>query len=53
MAIYDIDGNIISTGGTGGTSQSELQRNFGVKQIIGRFYSRLRNTRWRNHPISV
>ena len=34
MAIYDIDGNIISTGGTGGTSQSELQRKFGGKKII-------------------
>ena len=34
MAIYDIAGNIISTGGTGGTSQSELQRKFGDKKII-------------------
>ena len=34
MAIYDIDGNIISTGGTGGTSQSELQRKFGGKKVI-------------------
>lgn len=34
MAIYDIDGNIISTGGTGGTYQSELQRKFSGKKII-------------------
>ena len=34
MAIYDIDGNIISTGSTGGTSKSELQRKFGGKKII-------------------
>lgn len=34
MAIYDIDGNIISTGGIGGTSQSELQRKFGGKKVI-------------------
>lgn len=34
MAIYDIDGNIISTGGTGGTSQSELRRKFGGKKVI-------------------
>ena len=34
MAIYDINGNDISTGGASGTSQSELQRKFGGKKII-------------------
>lgn len=34
MAIYDINGNVISTGGTGGTSQSEIQRRFSGKKII-------------------
>ena len=34
MAIYDINGNVISTGGSGGTSQTELQRRFSGKKII-------------------
>lgn len=34
MAIYDINGNDISTGGASGTSQSELQRRFSGKKII-------------------
>jgi lysophospholipase L1-like esterase len=34
MAICDINGNVISSGGTGGASKSELQRKFGGKKII-------------------
>lgn len=34
MSLYDINGNEIQTGGTGGSSQSELQRKFKDKNII-------------------
>ena len=34
MAIYDINGNAISTGGTSAASKSELQRKFSGKKII-------------------
>ena len=34
MSLYDINGNEIQTGGTGGSSQSELQRKFSGKNIV-------------------
>lgn len=34
MSLYDINGNEILTGGTGDSSQSELQRKFSCKNII-------------------
>lgn len=34
MAICDINGNVISSGGSGGTGQSEIQRRFSGKKII-------------------
>lgn len=34
MSLYDINGNEILTGGTGGSSQSELQRKFSGKNIV-------------------
>lgn len=34
MGICDINGNVISSGGAGGVSKSELQRKFGGKKII-------------------
>ncbi len=34
MSLYDINGNKILTGGTGGSSQSELQRKFSGKNIV-------------------
>ena len=34
MSLYDIYGNEIQTGGTGGSSQSELQRKFSGKNIV-------------------